>query len=273
MRYYDFFILRNPRHFDLAMAVRAGMANAGIQKAKSIDDADFGICWGMHPSHKPHIKKLQEQGKKFLIIDFPFWGRTNRHNVKEGYYKISVNGINPHDYLDAGFGGTDRAAIISAPYVMPYRKDGDYILLAGMGEKAISAFGYNWDMQAAKIMMQHTHRPIIYRAKPSNKNPQPIEGTVFNNGVGDIHALYQNAFAVVTHHGNSTIEALCAGKPVFSKCSITRDMGLTDLNKIESPIYPEGREQFMQKLAWFQWHYDEIHQGKPFEHLIKKGIL
>jgi hypothetical protein len=130
-----------------------------------------------------------------------------------------------------------------------------------------------WDIEAARIISENTKRKIIFRQKPSDKTPQQIPGTQFDNGKRAIERLIDGAFAVVTHHGNTTVEALARGVPVFTKESITLTMGHSDLTLIETPLYPKNREDFLERLACWQWRWDEIAQGKTFKHLTKQGLI
>lgn len=257
-------------------AILEGINALGWETTKIKEECDFGIWWGIPTAYFPLIEWFSANNKPYLVVDFPFWGRTNRHNIFNGYYKFSLNGVNPTEYLTQGHGGPDRARLTGAPQVRPYIKDGDYILLAGMGPKACDMFKidrYSWDNDAADLMRANTERPIIYRQKPSDKFPQQITYTQFDDGQKDIRLLYERAYAVVTHHGNSTLEALSYGKPGFTKHSITKHMGHTDLTMIDTPMYPDGREEFLQQVAWWQWHFREIRKGLPFRHFADRGLL
>lgn len=259
----------------LEKAVKHGMEVMGWEPAEE-RKADISIFWGIPDCHWPLIHRLREAGKPFLLVDFAFWGRTNRDNIKAGYYKVSLNGINPHGYLEAGGTIPGRYEKTGGPSILPWNKRGKYILLAGMGPKSCNMFGIGkneWDIDAARIIMENTSRPVVFRQKPSDKTPQKIEGTIFDDGRKPIHQLIDSAFAVVTHHGNTTVEALARGVPVFTKESITLTMGHSDLSLIETPLYPKDRELFLERLAVWQWRWDEIALGKCFKHLVKQGLI
>ena len=64
----------------------------------------------------------------------------------------------------------------------------------------------------------------------------------------------KDCHAVVVHSSNVAVDALLAGVPVFCTvpCAAYR-MGYADLSKIESPLYPDDREQWAWNLADQQW--------------------
>ena len=54
------------------------------------------------------------------------------------------------------------------------------------------------------------------------------------------------------------VEAACLGTPVFTSASSAASfVGLTDLAKIENPIYPD-REMWLNNLTYNQFQFDEF---------------
>lgn len=259
----------------LKKATLEGMKALGWERVDHLEECNLAIWWGIPPTHTILMKRLLDKKIPVLIIDFPFWGRAPVSDVTAGYYKISLNGVSPHDYLDAGGQDAVRYRKIGGPEIRPWKK-GNNVLIAGMGPKSCAMFGMEhgeWDGNAVRTILQHTQRKVIYRQKPSDKFPIVYPGTVNDTGIRDISHIFDDCHAVVTHHGNSGVEALAHGIPVFSERAITKYMGRTDLTKIETPVYPENREEFFHSICLWQWHYSEIAQGLPFVHLKERGLI
>lgn len=266
------FYIANPRHAILHQAVVEGMASLGWPVVHPID-SELHIMWGVAPENK----RFLDEPKPVLVIDLPYWGRTNKNDSKIGYYKIALNGIHPTPHLDKGFGQAGRYHATGGPMIKPWQKGGQYILLAGMGPKGSELYGYQhgwWDAAVIKELQAATDYPIVYRAKPSDRQPPRMpEGVILDDSELPIAGQYSRAHAVVTHHGNSAIEALQHGVPIYCHDGPAKLLATKDISKISYPRYAEGREDLMEKLAWWQWSYNEICQGKPFLHLKERGLI
>lgn len=275
MKVFLSFSQGNLRHHLVYEAVRHAIKRLGWTQTDVIQ-ADLAVCWGLNEAHQRLVSHFKQGGRPALVIDFPYWNRRGLREIQSASYKISLNGIHPNDYLDAGFGGAGRYAKSGGMLIRPWKKGGNYILLAGMGPKGSKMYGYKhgfWDARAAEIIRQHSDCPIIYRAKPSDKAPPYLEKVRIDDASKPIERLYGAAAAVVTHHGNSGIEALQRGIPVFCNDGPARLLGCDDLRRINDPVFPEGRVAFFEKLAWWQWTFDEICKGAPLAHLKEKGLI
>ena len=77
------------------------------------------------------------------------------------------------------------------------------------------------------------------------------------------------AHALVTHSSNVAIEAVCLGTPVFvSPASAAAPVGLTDLECVESPVYPD-RDPWLAHLAYNQFSFGEIGNGQAWQMLLE----
>lgn len=256
----------------LRKAVRRGIIGLGWVES-SIEECDLAIWWGLPDKYREYLKVLGS--KPYVIIEFPFWGRGNKHAVKTSFYKVSFGGLHPLKNFWHEDDGS-RALKIGVPKIKPWRTVGERVLLAGMGEKGCLMHGYQygqWDRQAVMTMRGHTSREIVYRPKPSCKYPPTVHGVTMEQRKCSLLALFTNIHSVVTHHGNSVVEALAEGIPVFCNDGVGTLMGCTDLTKIESPVRPENRIEFFNQLAWWQWTYDEIERGEPFKWMVSKGLI
>lgn len=262
---FNRFNIRQAIIFD---AVRAGVRQLGWQYT-SERVADLVIQWGAN-------RPVEKRPIPTLVMDFPYWNRTTKRNAKDGFYKVSLNGIHPTPHLDAGMGEPGRYAATRGPEIKPWRKGGEYILIAGMGPKGSALYGYNhgeWDASAIKAVREHTDLPIVYRAKPSDRKPPQMRGVMVDDVQNPMSSHFGKAAAIVTHHGNAAVEALMHGIPAFCHDGPASLLANKDLTKIAKPVYSEGREDFFEKLAYWQWSYDEVINGVPFKYLEKKGLI
>jgi phosphohistidine swiveling domain-containing protein len=268
MKVHLIFNRANIRQMAVYEAVRCGMRALGWQNV-SAAAAELIIVWG---ASRPEEKRSVTT----LVMDFPYWMRKTKKHMREGFYKISLNGIHPTKNLDAGMGERGRYAATGGQQIMPWRKGGEYILIAGMGPKGSAMYGYRhgeWDAAAIETVRQCSGLPIVYRAKPSDRYPPKMNGVIIDNVENPISSHFKKAAAIVTHHGNTAVEGLQHGIPVFCHDGPASLLANKDLTRIEKPVYYEGREDFFEKLAYWQWSFDEIMRGVPLRHLQKKGLI
>lgn len=257
----------------LAHAFRRALVILGWTES-NIENCDLAIWWGMPPEHRQWLQKLK--GKPYIVVEFPFWGRGNKHNYRGGMYKISLNGLHPNDcfWQNADESRTTRTG---APIIQPWRNKSGKIFIAGMGQKGCDIYGYDygtWDVNAAMEISKHTDRKISYRPKPSYKVvPQFKNPVTVEQRKCSLSSLMHNIHLLVTHHGNSAVEALAQGVPVLTNDGVGKLMGINDFSQVETPFFPENRKEFFDQLAWWQWSYGEIEKGLPLKWLMSKGLI
>lgn len=234
---------------------------------------DVVIRWGMTkplPFQEPPLHPT-------IIIDFPYWNRVSDSRGEREFYKLSVNAQHPTKLIMTETHSMDRYRITGGAKIEPWKKDGRNILLCGMGRKAAKQWGYapgEWERNTVDLLRRHTDRPIIYRPKPKQDTP-PIDGTIFDDGTQSIESALTGVFAMVCPHGNPTVAALAAGIPVFMREGIgaATHCAEFDLAKIESPRYPDNREQFLANIAHWQFSCQEIKTGAALQSYINRGLL
>lgn len=137
----------------------------------------------------------------------------------------------------------------------PWRKDGRYIILATHSETYYGLHGTTsnrWINETVRRIREVSDREIIITSK--NANPA--------------HLHYSGAWCLVTMRSNAAVEAVMRGIPVFCThdCAASA-MGLSDLAKIEQPLYPDGRMEWAGVLADNQWTLYEIDNGDAWRAL------
>jgi hypothetical protein len=82
-----------------------------------------------------------------------------------------------------------------------------------------------------------------------------------------------DCWAVVTHASAAAIDALLAGVPVFlTGATVALEMGLSQLEAIESPRRPDGRQAWAARLAASQWTIDELRAGVAWRALQGEAL-
>ncbi len=240
---------------------------------RGVPNTDVAIFYGLALGCARILSDWRGAGKKAIYIDLGYWTRRIRSR-HDGFHKLVVNDRHPTEYLMARPHTSQRFEQHGVP-ILPWRKEGRHILVAGMSAKAAAAEGLranSWEQQTIRRLRALTKRPIVYRPKPNWKAARAIEGSAFDRAT-PIEGLLRDCHAVVTHHSNVAVEALLAGVPVFCDKGVASLLGSKGLASIEQPLMPEGREQWAHNLAWTQWSVDEMKQGLAFRYLLRDGLI
>jgi hypothetical protein len=235
---------------------------------------DAGVFYGLAGKLRQAFIEYRREGKKAVYIDLGYWSRTEGGKLY-GYHKIAVNGRHPTAYFQARAMPHDRVKRLGVS-IRPWNKGGRHILVAGMGAKAADVEGFKpnqWEEAAIRELKRFTDRPIIYRPKPSWNNPIRIEGTTFSGKEERLEDVLADCHAVVSHHSNVCVDAICSGIPAFCWHGVATPMSLKELALIENPIYPDGREQWAANIAYTQWRPDEMKTGAAWKYLKDEGIV
>jgi hypothetical protein len=170
----------------------------------------------------------------------------------DGYYRITKNA-----FLCSGEGQGDAARLHRLGVrVRPWRKSGEYVLLCVPPPLYCRAWGFDGEAWRKRIMTDlETDRPLRLSFKPGLDERCPPDQP-------SLEEQLARAWAVVTHDSNVAIDALIAGVPVFvTGKTPARRCGLTDVSRIETPLYSDEREAMLAVLAANQWTLAEFRDG------------
>lgn len=235
---------------------------------------DVAVFYGLGAKCGDILRDYSERATA-VYIDLGYWGRKAGGRFI-GYHKLSVNGRHPTAYFQKRRHDDSRMKKFGV-VVRDWRPPGSYILLAGMGPKGSVAEGYGlggWECEAIKTLRRVTDRPILYRPKPNWDGAYPLPGTIFSPpDSATLQEQAQRAHCVVSHHSNANVECLLDGVPSFTTAGVAEVLSLRDLEAIEAPIRPPGREQWAADIAWTQWSVEEMAEGLPWRHLKDEGLV
>jgi len=269
-----------PRSQVICSSMAAGIRACGDEAQEIREEfyngptAHVAVFYGLRGNCRQAFNDYRNSGRRAVYIDLGYWGRTDGGKLS-GYHKIAVNGRHPTAYFQKKQHKEDRFRRFGLS-VKPWQKEGKYVLLAGMGAKAADFEGFathEWELDAVAKIRQFTQRPIIYRPKPSWRNPEPIDGTFFSPRTQPLQDVLRVCHCVVSHHSNVCIDALLEGVPSFCVQGVAVPMSLQDIVRIEDPVYPNGREQWAADIAYTQWRPDEMRQGLAWQYLKGEGLV
>lgn len=203
------------------------------------------------PARFPLLRQAQSLGREWAYADHGYFG--NERNLRKRYVRITWNGYQ-HD--GRGDASPDRFLALNRT-VQPWRKTGSHILVCPNSAIYFGLHGLNvdeWLISVQEQLRQVTDREIRIRWK--------VTGTPIADDLED-------CWAVVVFSSSSAIDGLIHGVPcvTLAPFAATVRMGLTDLSRIETPVYPDDREPFLWNLAANQWSIQEIFSGQAWREL------
>lgn len=275
-------------------AKKLGLLVGDVYNQRQLVKSRLAIILGWH---SPYSKKSilndtrkniidfqKNTGGKIMPIDAGCWKYCDSKNE---YLRYSLDGVFYDQSNYANKNSTpDRYNIIKTKLnidLLPWKKEGEHILLlmqrdAGWSMKGLKPL--NWVAQKVEEIRKHSNRKIVVRPHPvgtksdelaSLKTMRGVEVTDYTNT--SIRDDLKNCYAAVVFNSSSGVAAIMEGVPLFvdDKSSVCYSVSNTDINLINTPIYPE-REQWLYDLAACHWSDDDARNGliyKKFEQFLK----
>jgi hypothetical protein len=161
-----------------------------------------------------------------------------------GYYRWTIGAYQLRRIRDVP---GDRWAALRTP-VTPWRKKGRHVVVAtpSLTYSKSHDDADTWTEDTLRKLALLTDRQIVIRDKETKR---PLQADL------------EGAHCLVSHGSIAAVEAVICGCPVVvHPDSAASLVGLTDLNKIETPIYPE-RQPWLNSLAYSQYSESELVDG------------
>lgn len=240
----------------------AGLKACGFTLVKRLDDpgpGDVLCCWNL----TGHIEKLADtfkaRGARVVVCENAYLTPPG----VPGMYAISLNGHCGSGSFPVGDDSRWRAFGIP---LKPWRTDGRHILVCGqrgIGAKAMAS-PHGWHQKIAEKLQRVTRRPIVVRPHPGHHGRgRPLAEDL------------RNAWAVVIWSSACGVQALVEGIPVFYAaphwiCSGAALPANTLPMALEEPwIADDLRLRALERMAWGQYHHQEIAQGDPLRRVLE----
>jgi hypothetical protein len=218
------------------------------------------LIFGSSPRSLKLLGEIRNFGhREWCYADGAYgFGRGSHFRVTRGALQITPDHP-PRSLYRGARPDLERFRRFRVP-VMPWRHTGGPVVVVTQSDlwhlwnhgKTAAA----WADQVAASIRSHTDRPIEICS---------------HKGGPRFDELLPSAWCVVTHSSAAAVTALLAGVPVFGLagrdefCAAT--LALSDLSFIETPFYPDGREEWAALLAANQWTVDEMRDGKTWKAL------
>lgn len=202
------------------------------------------------------VREWRKEGRPFIYRDRGYAVRGGRTWLKldetKGYHRWHLNCTQMTGIEDVPSDRWDNLRVNLDPW-----HEGLHIVIADTSESYDEFHDVKgWAKQTAAELRQYTDRPIKIREK---KDAMSLRDDL------------KQAHCLVTHGSNAAVEAVIMGCPVFvDPVSAAAPMGLTDLSRIEDPIYPD-REKWAASLAYRQFTDYEVHTGVMWDMVMAHG--
>ena len=188
----------------------------------------------------PLLARLRAEDCDWWYGDNGYFGR--------GHYRVTRGAL---QHSGIGAGDPTRLRRLGVE-IRPWRRGGRHVLVCPPGAVFARLNGFSataWLEETKATLARHSDRPVVVRVKAS-RDRRPLEADL------------EGAHALVAHSSNAAVLALCAGVPVFvtAPCAASA-MASGPVHWIETPAYPEGREDWAACLAANQWTLEELTDG------------
>lgn len=220
---------------------------------------DVLLVWNRYGATEPLADAFEAAGGTVLVAENGYLD-PDRHG-RRSWYALARGGHNGQgEWPD---GGPARWAAIAPRLgveVQPWRTAGTHVLV--VPSRSFGRRGHvmpaDWAARTVAQLAGLTPRPIRVRAHPGNDAPAvPLADDL------------RDCWAVVTWYSSAAVHALIRGIPVICAAPawIAKAACPGRLEDIEAPPLVE-RAPVLERLAWAQWHVEEIARGEPFAQLL-----
>lgn len=225
-------------------------------------------------NHK-YCEIIKSVNSNFFYIDTGYFGNINGYfennpSYKKCFHRMVYNKLQ-NDKLT--FRDDIRYKIIlkfienefevtEQDFLKPWKKEGKYVLICPPSNKVARIFNIDnkkWIEETSSKIKKYTSRKIIVRAKPEGRSSRVLDPIQT--------ALDKNVFILVTYNSIAATEAIIHGVPALTLgLNAATPVSINDISKIDSPIYPD-RQQWLNNLAYGQFHISEFQNGTFWEYL------
>lgn len=241
----------------------AGLERSGYQAALRAPSGppargDVLVIWNRYGDRDHIATRFEAAGGVVLVAENGYIDPT-RHGARS-WYAIARGGHNGQGWWPSGSGRWDEIAPRLGADWKPWRLSGEHVLVCP--NRSFGRPGFvmppSWAADVALRLRELTRRPVRIRPHPGNDKPAV-----------PLAADLADCWAVVVWASSAGVHALLAGVPVIcqapawilKRCCPARmeDVNLTQVG---------DRAPAFERLAWAQWHVDEIASGEPFRRLL-----
>jgi len=244
-------------------AFEAGLKRLGFIIARHIDDPgpkDVLVTWNLTGSLEKEAQRFKRGGAKVIVTENGYLTPPGL----PGMYAISLDAHNGAGRFPVGDSSRWEDLAIRCK---PWRDSlAGHILVCGqrgIGSREMAS-PHGWHQKTAAKLQGVTRRPIVIRTHPGGRT----------SGVTPLEADLRNASSVVIWSSASGVKALVEGIPVHYAAPhwICSEAALPLHHPVDieaSLVDDASRLRALSRMAWGQWHYQEIATGIPLQRVLE----
>jgi len=199
----------------------------------------------------------QHQGH-YAAFDLGYWERDGLYNRK---WRVSIDGFHcPQLMMD---GPRPSLARLAKAKIKAQDKGGDPdgpILLIGTGPKSQKIGAQHWTRNMSRTLAKRfPNRPVWYKPKPMRGREAGIRCSRIVSD--EIERVLPQVSLVVCRHSNVAIDACKLGVPVVCEDGAGAAI-YPKLNRYTEQPDLATRQEFLERVAWWQWSITEIRNGE-----------
>jgi len=231
---------------------------------------------------KKIIESQKDNSKHTLAIDSNLFLYKDPENTRS-YLRFSLDGIFPTtgNYFDSTI-DESRWNQIKQDIgfdLQPWRNFGNHILICLQRNGGWSMQGLdvmNWCLKVIMDIRQYSNRPIVVRGHPGDRNTKHylrlnlpnVKISSNDNLLDDL----KGAWATVTYNSSPGVASIIEGIPVFVTDPIPQNSQTfpvcnVTLQNIETPVMPDNRLEWIQRISMSHWNFDDLRSGKAWSHM------
>lgn len=205
------------------------------------------------PKRVQLLEQAKTEGRNWYYGDHGFYRRGKYYRITKNAYQY----VPTREAIDEAEPHRLRACHVD---VQPaWQSSGTSIIICPNSPTYMAWFGvdaHQWVLDLVGTLGKLTDRPIVVRWKTqAQRRPLYL----------DLH----DAWMTVVFSSNAAVESLAYGVPicVLAPWATTAQMGIQDIQQVESPVRPDHREKFLWHLAERQWNMVEIEAGLAWKQI------
>ncbi len=249
--------------------LRAAGYDAHTGAPYGVERGDVVLMWNRYAEFHEIACRAEAQGATVLVAENGYVGPggVSPHSQAErSVYALAIGGHNGGGTWRVG--GPERWAALGVP-LKPWRTEGGHILVCpnrSFGRPDL-IMPTRWAEDVKRRLEAATRREVRVRAHPGNAPAKvPLAEDL------------QGCWAMAIWSSSAGVAALTAGVPVLCEAPawICKGGALDSVDAIEGWPSDEIRARAwtgirlaqLERLAWAQWHVEEIASGVAFRHLL-----
>jgi hypothetical protein len=194
---------------------------------------------------------------KVIAFDMGYWDRKGSRRK----WRVSLGGFHCHPHVMRGPRPDASRWEESGLRIEQAGDQSGPIVLVGNGPKSTAIGAGGWTAaKSRELRAAYPSRRIVYRPKPG----KPMEaGVKFDRAdMGPIDDLLRRASLVVCRHSNVAVDACRLGVPVVCDDGAAAAIYPRSLGEADRQPDAATREEFLHRLAWWQWTTEECRSGE-----------